>query len=731
MPIALPPSVPRIAIVVAFLALVLAPPFVSSFLLALLTQAVIYAVLAMSLDIILGYTGLASLGHAAYLGLGAYSVGILTTRHGASFWVTLAVGILLATAVAAIFGLVALRATGVYFLMITLALGMVVWGLAHRWVSMTQGDNGIAGVPRPNLGLPWSFAGGISFYYLALVGFLLALVLLRTIVRSPFGQTLVGIRESESRMRTLGYHVWLHKYIGFVIAGGVGGFAGVLWAYYNGFVSPADLELATSVEILLMVALGGRGTLLGPALGATLIVGLKNLVSIYTHRWLLILGGVYIGTIVYAPEGIVGAVRQWTKGERAMGRKAVVSVLVALVAIAVLATGTAWAQSKEPIKIGFLAPMTGGAAQIGKDMVNGLTMWLEENGNQIAGRKVEVIVEDTQGQPNIALTKLAKLVENDRVQVLAGGLFAHVGYALAPKVDQLQVPMLYPVMAADDLTQRKPSKWVVRNGWTSSQPSHPFGEYVAKTLGYKRVVAIGIDYAFGWEVIGGFQKTFEENGGQVIQKLWAPLNTADFAPYLSQIRRDADAVFALMVSISALRFPKQYQDAGLKARLPLIGGGTTFDEFVLPSLGDEAIGGVSPLIYSAALDTPVNRRFVKDYRAKYGKVPSYYSETCYTTGRWINEAAKMVGGNVEDREKFLAALRKVEIPDAPRGPIKLDSHGNPIQNIYVRKVEKKDGELWNTVIQTFPAVSQFGKYKPEEFLKQPVYDRNFPACKHC
>jgi len=726
----LPPSTPRIAIVIAFLALLVAPPFVSSFLLALLTQAVIYAVLAMSLDIILGYTGLASLGHAAYLGLGAYSVGILATRHGAGFWVTLAVGILLATVVAAIFGLVALRATGVYFLMITLALGMVVWGLAHRWVSMTQGDNGISSVPRPDLGLPWSFTQGISFYYLAAAGFLIALLLLQTIVRSPFGHTLVGIRESESRMRALGYHVWLHKYIGFVIAGGVGGFAGVLWAYYNGFVSPADLELATSVEILLMVALGGRGTLLGPALGAAVIVGLKNLVSVYTHRWLLILGGVYIGTIVYAPEGIVGALRQWTRGERAMGKKVIVSVLMTLVLVAIGEPGSAWAQ-KGPIKVGFLAPMTGGAAQIGKDMVNGLTMWLEENGNQIAGRKVEVIVEDTQGQPNIALTKLAKLVENDRVHVLAGGLFAHVGYALAPKVDQYGIPMLYPVMAADDLTQRKPAKWVVRNGWTSSQPSHPFGEYVAKTLGYKRVVAIGIDYAFGWEVIGGFQKTFEESGGQVIQKLWAPLNTADFSPYLSQIRRDADAVFALMVSISALRFPKQYQDAGLKAKLPLIGGGTTFDEFVLPSLGDEAIGGISPLIYSAALDTPTNKRFVKEYRAKYGKVPSYYSETCYTTGRWINEAAKMVDGNVEDREKFLIALRKVEVPDAPRGPIKLDAHGNPIQNIYIRKVEKKDGELWNTVIHTFPAVSQFGKYKPEEFLKQPVYDRNFPACKHC
>jgi branched-chain amino acid transport system substrate-binding protein len=413
-----------------------------------------------------------------------------------------------------------------------------------------------------------------------------------------------------------------------------------------------------------------------------------------------------------------------------MGKKLSVSLLAAVLLVAMVAPGPTSAQ-KGPIKIGFLAPMTGGAAQIGKDMTNGLNMWLDENNRQIAGRKVEVIVEDTQGQPNIALTKLQKLVESDRVQVLAGGLFAHVGYALAPKVDQLKVPMLYPVMAADDLTQRKPTKWVVRNGWTSSQPNHPFGEYVAKTLGYKKVVTIAIDYAFGWEQVGGFQKTFEENGGQVIQKLWAPLNTADFAPYLSQIRRDADAVFALMVAISALRFPKQYENAGLKGKLPLLGGGTTFDEFVLPSLGDEAIGGVSALIYSAALDTPVNKRFVTEYRKKYGKVPSYYSEVCYTTGRWINEAAKAINGDVEDREKFLSALRKVEIPDAPRGPIKLDAHGNPIQNIYIRKVEKKNGELWNTVIQTYTGVSQFWKYPPEQFLKQPVYDRNFPACKYC
>ena len=304
----------QLGVGIILLVLVISPFFLSAYPLTLLTQALLYAILAMSLDLLLGYTGLASLGHAAYLGVGAYSVGVLTTQYGANFWVTLAVGVLLAMAVAAVFGLVALRATGVYFLMITLALGMVVWGLAHRWVSMTQGDNGIPGIPRPDLGVPWSLARAMPFYYFVLAAFLLAFWILRVIVRSPFGQSLVGIRESESRMRTLGYHVWLHKYLGFVIAGVFGGFSGVLWAYYNGFVSPGDVELATSVEVLLMVALGGRGTLVGPAVGAGVIVLLKNFVSVYTERWLLILGVVYVLTIIYAPEGIVGAVRPLMQG---------------------------------------------------------------------------------------------------------------------------------------------------------------------------------------------------------------------------------------------------------------------------------------------------------------------------------------------------------------------------------------------------------------------------------
>ena len=386
----------------------------------------------------------------------------------------------------------------------------------------------------------------------------------------------------------------------------------------------------------------------------------------------------------------------------------------------------------KPVRIGLLTVKTGPLASGGIQMEQGTTRFLKDRSYTLAGRKIELIVEDGQGRPDVSLTKLRKIVEHDRVHIVAGVLFGHIGYALAPKVEEYKVPALFTVTAADDLTQRLKYRWVIRTGWASSQPSHPFGEYAAKTLGYKKVAVIASDYAFGWEVVGGFQRTFEENGGQVIQKLWAPLGVMDLAPYIAKLRRDADAVLTMIAGASTIQFMKQYDEAGLRGKIPLIGVGPAVDEALLPSMGDEAIGVISPLIYSGALDTPANRRFAKEYRARFGKVPSYFAETNYTSGRWINEAVRGLGGNVEDREKLLAALRRVEIPDAPRGPIKLDSYGNPIQNVYFRKVERnRDGELQNTVIVTIPAVSQFWKYNPEEFLRQPVYSRDVPACRYC
>ena len=286
-----------------------APLFLPSYPLTLLTQALIYAIFAMSLDILLGYTGLPSLGHAAYFGVGAYAVAILATEFRAGFWTCLVAAVAAAILAGALFGPLAIRAVGTYFLMITLALGMLVWGLAFRWVSVTKGDNGISGLERPTLG-PWSFADPTAFYFLSLATFVVSAACLVVVVRSPFGMSLMGIRESEARMRSLGYNVWMHKYLAFMLAAAFAGVAGFLWAYYNGFVSPVEVQLVTSVEALLMVALGGSGTLVGPALGAGLIVFLKNFVSVYTKRWLLILGGVYICVILFAPGGIIGALKR-------------------------------------------------------------------------------------------------------------------------------------------------------------------------------------------------------------------------------------------------------------------------------------------------------------------------------------------------------------------------------------------------------------------------------------
>lgn len=284
-------------------------PALPAYPLTLLTQALIFGILAMSLDVLLGYTGLPSLGQAAYFGVAAYAVALLATEGQVGLLGCAAAGIALAAVTAAVFGVVAIRARGTYFLMITLALGMVVWGLAFRWVSLTKGDNGISGVPRPALGA-LGLSAPLPFFYFALMTAAVSWALLGLLVMSPFGLGLRGIRGSESRMEALGYNVWLHKYLAFVIAGVFAGVAGVLWAYYNGFVGPTDVQLVTSVEALLMTALGGPGTLIGPALGAGIIVFLKNFVSVYTKRWLLILGAVYIGVILFAPHGVVGALRR-------------------------------------------------------------------------------------------------------------------------------------------------------------------------------------------------------------------------------------------------------------------------------------------------------------------------------------------------------------------------------------------------------------------------------------
>jgi branched-chain amino acid transport system substrate-binding protein len=412
-------------------------------------------------------------------------------------------------------------------------------------------------------------------------------------------------------------------------------------------------------------------------------------------------------------------------------RRTLTIVVLAVAAVLLVAGGGGWAQPKGPIKIGLLVPQTGPLAANGKDMINGLELFLEEQKSRLAGREVRLIIEDDEGKPATGLTKARSLVEGQQVHVLVGPLSAAVGYAIAPYVDSKKVPTIYPIVSAEDITQRKRSPYIVRTGWSSAQPSHPFGRWVYETLKYRKIAMIGYDFAFGWEVAAGFHRAFEEAGGQVVQKLWPPLGTADFGPYLAQLRRDVDAVYCVFSGADALRFARQYAEAGLKQRLPLVGGGTFTDEHVLRTMGDEALGVVTALHYSAALATPANRRFAQAYEARFKQVPSYYSEGTYVAGVALRAALEATGGDIESVDRFLAALRKVDLSDAPRGPMKFDEYGNPVQNIYVRKVERVGGRLQNTVIHTFPAVSQFWTYRPDEFLKNPVYSRDFPPCKHC
>ena len=400
-----------------------------------------------------------------------------------------------------------------------------------------------------------------------------------------------------------------------------------------------------------------------------------------------------------------------------------------------LGVGAGTAANAEELRIGFLAPTTGIFAQIGKDMVDGFQMYLAAHNNKLGGADVKFIVEDTVGKPDTAVTKAKKLILQDKVHMYIGGLLASTGYALAPVSTAEKVLYISSIAAADDLTQRDLPKYpyFMRTSWTSSQPSHPFGQW-ACDQGYKKIVTIGADYAFGYEVVGGFQRAFEACGGQVIQKLWVPLGTKDFGPYIPTIKREADRVFSLMVGPAALQFPKQMRASGY--RTPMLGGGTSYDEFVLPAMGDEVLGHISPLQYSAALDTPKNADFVKAYRSKYGKVPSYYSESNYSTAQMIDEVIKKNGGKFPGAEAFIKQLSAMKF-DTIRGPVSFDDRRNPVQNIYVKKIEKKKmfgytkDELWNTVIKTYPNVGQFGQFKKAEFLKTPVYSRDYPPCKHC
>jgi branched-chain amino acid transport system substrate-binding protein len=384
-----------------------------------------------------------------------------------------------------------------------------------------------------------------------------------------------------------------------------------------------------------------------------------------------------------------------------------------------------------PFKLGLLTVKTGPLAQGGIQMEQGVMTFLKEKNNMMGGRKVELFSADTGGSPAGTKTKAQELVERDKVDVIVGPLAAFELYAISDYIKQQKVPTL-SLAAADDLTQRHANPFLLRASATSSQAMHPMGHYAATEMKMKRVVTIVEDFAFGYEQMGGFQTSFEQDGGCVVNKLWPPIVTPDYTPYLAQIS-GCDGVCQGFAGSNPLRFMKQYAAAGLK--FPVVTGETGGDDALLKSFGDDALGLVSCCPYTLDLETDGNKRFVDGMMKNFNTVPGFYAAGLYTNCQVIDAGLKAAGGDSSDKEKFMARLRKVTLSDTPRGPVKFDHLGNVVGNFYVRRLGKEGAKyglkLWNKTVKTYENVSQFWTWPEKDYLAKPVYSRSYPALKKC
>jgi branched-chain amino acid transport system substrate-binding protein len=381
-----------------------------------------------------------------------------------------------------------------------------------------------------------------------------------------------------------------------------------------------------------------------------------------------------------------------------------------------------------PFKIGLLTVKTGPLAQGGIQMEQGIAAFLKEKANTLAGRKVEFISADTGGNPAGAKTKAQELIERDKVNVIFGPLAAFELLAITDYVRDNATPLV-SLAAAEDVTQRKANPFIIRPSATSGQCSHVMGDYAAKELKYKRAATISEDFAFGYEQMSAFQRVFEDDGGKVVKKLWPPLVTPDYTPYIAQIG-NVDCVFNGFAGSNPVKFMRSYADLGLKGKIPLLAGWTAMADALLRSLGDEAVGVVSAAWYSADLDTPSNKRFVAEMQKDYQVLPGGYSAGMYIAGQCVEAAIATLGGKADDRKALAEALHKVTLADTPRGPVKFDRFGNVVGDVFIRKCERKNGQLVNTVIKRYPNVSQFWTYDEKAFLTAPVYARNEPPAKN-
>jgi len=379
-------------------------------------------------------------------------------------------------------------------------------------------------------------------------------------------------------------------------------------------------------------------------------------------------------------------------------------LLLMVFAIPLLTFGTAWPQAREPIRIGALLSLTGPLTVNGEDNLNGIRLYFEEVGNTLAGRKIELKIEDDASNPTLALTKVQKLVERDKVHVVLGVVSSAVAYAIRDYLHNNKVPTMVTTAGATDLTLARKSPYIFRTANDNTQECLVLGYYTATKLGYKTAVGIAADFAAGREMIAAFSKTYTAAGGKFLKQVYTPLGTTDFAPYLTQIKQDeADVVVAMMYGIDGARLMTQYREYGL--RKPVVGQGALISNDVIKASGNASLGVITSKQYTDALDTPANRQFVNAFLKEHKTRPDAWSEQAYVGAKAIGEAIKAVGGNIEDTSRFLEALRKVKF-QGPAGTVFFDQNQQRVNDVYIRKVEQEGNTLVNKPIDKFPNVSQ-------------------------
>jgi len=373
----------------------------------------------------------------------------------------------------------------------------------------------------------------------------------------------------------------------------------------------------------------------------------------------------------------------------------------------------------EPVKIGYCLSLSGVYAALGADLRDGLNLYMEQIGHKAGGRDI-AIIEENIGSSVVTLTQETanKLIDQDKVDIIAGVVDSRVAYSVATHITQREIPFVISNAGADDLTQRRASPLIVRASFSSSGGSHPLGVW-AYEQGFRKAVAMGASNPAGFEQVGGICRTFTKMGGKIIQEIWPPLGTQDFKPFFTQINPDADLIMVFFAGGDALRFVQQYAESGLKGKIAVVGKGFLVDENVLSKEGKAADGIVTESHWSLLLDNPENVQFKTAYTNKFGHLPTLYSEQGYVTGMVIAEALNKTGGQVRGRE-FVKTMRSLELK-APRGTIRFDEYGAPIQNYYIRKVQMMDGQWQNVIVKVYPGVSQFWTWSPDQFMGMPTY----------